>query len=98
MAVKTDGTLWAWGDNSYGQLGDGTTTHRLSPVQVGSGFASVAAGYYHTVAVKTDGTLWAWGYNDYGQLGDGTTTYRLSPVQVGSGFASVAAGTTTRWR
>jgi len=92
LGITTDGTLWAWGLNSYGQLGDGTTTNRLSPVQVGSGFAQVAAGYLHTVALKADGTLWAWGYNGFGQLGDGTTTQRLSPVQVGSGFAQVAAG------
>jgi hypothetical protein len=93
MAVKTDGTLWAWGNNGYGQLGDGTFNYySASPVQVGNGFASVAAGPYHTVAVKTDGTLWAWGYNGNGQLGDGTTTQQSSPVQVGNGFASVAAG------
>jgi hypothetical protein len=92
VGIRPDGTLWAWGDNGIGQLGDGTTTSRSAPVQVGSGFASVAAGPYHTVAVKTDGTLWAWGYNGNGQLGDGTTTQRVAPVQVGSGFASVAAG------
>src|SRR6266542_3440000 len=63
VAVKTDGTLWAWGSNLYGQLGDGTTTDRYSPVQIGSGFASVAAGWDFTVAVKADGTLWAWGVN-----------------------------------
>ena len=85
VAVKTDGTLWAWGSTT-GQLGDGTTTDRSSPVQVGTAtnWASVAAGNDHTVAVKTDGTLWAWGDNDSGQLGDGTTTNRSSPVQVGT--------------
>ena len=96
LALKTDGTLWTWGYNSKGQLGDGTTTNRHSPVQVGSGtdWAALAAGQYHTVALKTDGTLWAWGYNNARQLGDGTTTDRHSPVQIGSetDWAAVAAG------
>jgi YD repeat-containing protein len=94
VAVKTDGTLWAWGYNGFGELGDGTTTQRVTPVQVGTDtrWASVAAGQWHTVAVKTDGTLWAWGNNSYGQLGDGTTTQRHAPVQVGidTNWASVA--------
>jgi alpha-tubulin suppressor-like RCC1 family protein len=88
LALKPDGTLWAWGS---GAIGDGST-QRLSPVQVGSGFASVSTGGSHTVAVKTDGTLWAWGTNGYGEVGDGTTAERLSPVQVGRGYASVGAG------
>ena len=59
--MKGDGTLWGWGDNQYGQLGDGTTTQRLSPVQVGtaSNWATVGGGQYHTLALKSDGTLWA---------------------------------------
>ncbi len=84
VAVKTDGTLWAWGWNVYGQLGNGTTTDEHSPVQIGSGFASVAAGYYHTAAVKTDGTLWAWGLNGNGQLGNGTTTEQWFRVWLSS--------------
>ena len=92
LYVKTDGTLWAMGNNDYGQLGDGTTTQRNTPVQVATGVASVSAGYAHTLYVKTDGTLWAMGYNFRGRLGDGTTTQRNTPVQVATGVASVAAG------
>jgi hypothetical protein len=71
LAIKKDGSLWAWGDNRKGQLGDGTLTTRSSPVLVGTGFVSVAAGKTHSLAVKADGTLWAWGANDMGQLGSG---------------------------
>jgi len=92
LALGDDGTLWAWGNNDAGQLGDGTNTNRPSPVRVGSGYSAMAAGTYHTVAIKSDGTLWAWGRNDDGQLGDGTTTQRLSPVQIGSGYAAIALG------
>ncbi|OGA38117.1 MAG: hypothetical protein A3G26_01175, partial [Betaproteobacteria bacterium RIFCSPLOWO2_12_FULL_65_110] len=91
VALKTDGTLWAWGENYWGQLGDGTTTRRPTPVQIGSGYSAAAAGNGHTLALKTDGTLWAWGWNGSGQLGDGTTTQHLTPVQIGSGYSAVAA-------
>jgi hypothetical protein len=83
--LKSDGTLWGWGDNRGGQLGDGTTTERHSPVQIGSDntWTAVSAGSYHTVALKSDGSVWAWGDNfDYGALGDGTFTNRLSPVPI----------------
>ncbi len=84
VALKSDGTVWAWGDNRKGQLGDGTTTNRATPVQVHglNGVTAVAAGYWHSVALKGDGTVWAWGLNDAGQLGDGTAIDRISPVQV----------------
>ena len=84
LAVSTDGTVWAWGDNTYGQLGDGTTTDRSTPVQV-PGMADVvaiASGPVHTIALRRDGTVWAWGRNDEGQLCDGTTTDRSTPLQV----------------
>jgi alpha-tubulin suppressor-like RCC1 family protein len=96
-AAKTDGTLWCWGRNANGQLGDGTTTDRLTPVQVTtlSNVAEVTLGIAHTCARKVDGSLWCWGYNAYGALGDGTTTQRTLPVQVtalGTSVAQISAG------
>jgi hypothetical protein len=86
LAIKTDGTLWAWGINNNGQLGLGDTNQRTSPVQVGvdTTWQSVSAGSGHTLAIKTDGTLWAWGYNNYGQLGTATVTNisLTSPLKV----------------
>jgi hypothetical protein len=86
MALKTDGTLWAWGGNQYGQLGLGDTIDRSSPVQVSSltDWKQISLGQTHAIAIKTDGTLWAWGGNQYGQLGNGNTTLYSSPIQVGS--------------
>lgn len=88
IAIKTDGTLWSWGRNDRGQIGDGTTTNRSSPVQIGAltNWLSIAGGGYggHSYAVKTDGTLWAWGRNGAGALGIGNTTDYSSPKQVGS--------------
>ena len=96
VAVKTDGTLWAWGANNSSQIGDGTYTNRLAPTQLGTAtnWRTIAAGDLHTVALKTDGSLWAWGINGYGQLGDGTTTDRNTPVQIGSAtnWSAVFAG------
>jgi rubredoxin len=82
-AIKTDGTLWAWGRQIYGSLGDGTIGHKSSPVQIaGNTWKQVFSGRWYAAAIKTDGTLWGWGYNGYGQVGDGTTTDRSSPVQI----------------
>ncbi|NOK13758.1 MopE-related protein [Corallococcus exercitus] len=95
LALKQDGTVWAWGNNSYGQVGDGTKTLRYSPVRVPglTGVTAIVAGGYYSLAMKQDGTVWAWGHNANGQLGDGTTTERLGPVRV-PGLANVAALTT----
>ncbi|CAK0780287.1 exported hypothetical protein [Gammaproteobacteria bacterium] len=84
LALKTDGTVWAWGDNWYGQLGDGTTTNSSFPVPVKNlaNVAAISAGFSHSVALKTDGTVWAWGANWFGHLGDGTTTDSAIPIQV----------------
>jgi len=82
LTVAADGSLWAWGANERGQLGDGTTTDRLEPTPVLTGVAVVAASGWHSLALKTDGSLWAWGRNLHRQLGDGTSTGRRSPVRV----------------
>jgi alpha-tubulin suppressor-like RCC1 family protein len=96
LALRSDGTVWAWGYNGYGQLGDGTTIQRTTPVQtiLLTNVVAIAAGQHFSLALKSDGTVWAWGYNGYGQLGDGTTTNRLTPVQVTAltGVAQIAAG------
>ena len=83
-ARKLDGSLWCWGNNAYGQLGDGTKTFQPAPVRVmvGTSFIEVSAGGYHTCARAGDGTMWCWGENNVGMLGDGTTTNRSTPVQV----------------
>ena len=85
-AIKTDGTLWLWGSNDQGQLGQNNVVYVSSPVQVGAltTWASLTCGQAITMAVKTDGTLWAWGRNGGGSLGINNTIPRSSPVQVGS--------------
>ena len=73
-ALKSDGTVWSWGDNAYENLGDGTDTDRFTPVQVFglTDVVRIAAGTYCAFAIKSDGTVWAWGGNDYGKLGNGS--------------------------
>ena len=97
MALRNDGVGFAWGLNADGQLGDGTTTNRTSPVQTStlSSVAVIAAGRTHTLAAKTDGSAWSWGNNGSGKLGDGTSTSRTAPVQVSglSGVIALAGGT-----
>jgi alpha-tubulin suppressor-like RCC1 family protein len=79
-----DETMKCWGDNSNGQLGDGTTTQRNAPTAVSAqfGFFSIATGYRHSCAQIWDGSLQCWGLNANGQLGDGTVTQRLKPTAV----------------
>ncbi len=81
---RADGSVWAFGQNSYGQIGDGTSTQRKRPTRVVGGVASIGTGRLHTLVVKTNGTIWAWGANSFGQLGDGSTQDRHAPVRVGS--------------
>ena len=98
IALKADGSVWAWGSNITGQIGDGTAVEKSSPVQVlppGSGVIKVAAGRLYSLALKADGSVWAWGQNAWGQIGDGTNTNRFAPVQVlppGSGVINIVAG------
>ena len=99
MAIKDNGTLWAWGHNYSGQLGDGTTDNKSSPIQVGSdtNWSSISCGDYHIAAIKTDGTLWIWGSNYNYQLGtnNGYNAWESSPVQTsigGNDWVSVSCG------
>ncbi len=78
-ALRTDGTLWTWGDNLYGQLGDGTYTSRPTPAQVMEGVTTVAAGVGATAAIRTDSTLWTWGITSFGQLGTAPRTAAPPP-------------------
>jgi alpha-tubulin suppressor-like RCC1 family protein len=98
LALDADGTLWAWGHNAVGQLGDGTTRNRSQPVKaVGLGkVKAVEAGPGHSLALAEDGTVWAWGANDYGQLGQDPygTMSNPTPTQVPglTGVVAVATG------
>ena len=81
-AVKADGSLWMWGDNYYGQLGNGTTTDRFTPVKILDNAKEVNLGNEHSAAIKEDGSLWMWGDNNHGQLGDGTRTDSSTPIKI----------------
>lgn len=96
-AIRATGTLWCWGLNDYGQLGNGTRVDAATPVRVGSSrdWTGVTTSYAHTCATRDGGTLWCWGLNASGDLGDGTRHDRLRPVQVGTSteWSTVVAGT-----
>jgi len=96
LVVLNNGTVKAWGNNQFGQIGDGTTTDRHTPVEVTSltNIAAVASGGYHSLALANDGKVWAWGKNDQGQLGDGTLSENHTPKQVVglTNIISIAAG------
>ena len=104
VAIRTDGTLWAWGYNLNGQLGDGTQVDKLVPTQIGvaKDWYMVAAGQAHVVALKASTvagtasyTLYAWGSNYKGQLGDGTVVDKLIPTKIGTAnWLTIAAGQT----
>jgi alpha-tubulin suppressor-like RCC1 family protein len=97
LAIRTDGTLWAWGLNSNGQLGKNDVTHRSSPVQevlAATTWKTIIAGDYHSASIRTDGTLWLWGRNSQGQLSKSDVVHRSSPVQeqTGGTWIAVACG------
>ena len=97
LFLKSDGTVWACGKNNFGQLGDGTTTDKSTPVQISSlsGIIAISAGSSYSLFLKNDSTVWACGYNASGQLGDGTTIDKSAPIQVSSLIApciAIAAG------
>jgi alpha-tubulin suppressor-like RCC1 family protein len=98
LAIKSDGTLWAWGGNHKGQLGTGNTEKSSKPLQIGTDtkWKAVSAGGNFSLGLKSDGTIWAWGQNYYGELGIGTNDDSLTPIQVGTDtdWKTIAAGRT----
>src|SRR5439155_19708267 len=83
LALKSAGTVWAWGANSAAKLGNGSFTGSNTPVQTSgiNGVTAIAGGQLHSLALKSDGTVWAWGYNLDGELGNGTYTDSNTPVE-----------------
>ncbi len=92
FAIKADNTLWAWGNNTYGQLGNGSTQDCPEPVKIMEDVISVSAGAGHTIAVKADHTLWVWGANNCGQLGNGNTASSQIPLQIMDNVSVACAG------
>ena len=100
LAINTDGELYAWGRNNYGQLGDGTYIDKTSPTKIvaATNWNIIAAGHYHSIAINEDGELYTWGYNGHGHLGDGTYTNRNIPTKIGTAtnWVSVVTGGTDK--
>lgn len=108
LAVKEDGTVWAWGKNDYSQLGEGTSADWTVPLPVLAGESNVEIGNYfhdavtvtgggsHSLILKSDGTVWAWGRNEFGQLADGTATNRAAPAQTLFDLNLPVSGETSR--
>ncbi len=96
VVLKSDGSVWSWGENRSGQLGNGTSVSSVHPVQVSlaQNIIAISVGGYHALALTDDGTVWAWGNNREGQVGDGTTVNALTPVMVDglSNVISIATG------
>ncbi|MCL2199486.1 MAG: hypothetical protein FWB80_11230 [Defluviitaleaceae bacterium] len=91
FVIKSDNSLWAWGRNHVGQLGDGTTTDRHTPVWIMDDVIAVSSGGFHTAVIRSDGSLWIWGSNSHGVIGDGTTENRHSPVKIMDDVVAVSA-------
>ncbi len=96
IAIHQNGTLWAWGTNSVGSVGDGTNIDRNIPTQISSAtnWKAISSGHGHSVALKEDGTIWSWGNSVHGALGLGSTTQILVPTQIGteSNYVGISAG------
>jgi alpha-tubulin suppressor-like RCC1 family protein len=96
IGIRTNRTLWAWGQNNYGQLGDNSTTIRYSPRKIGidSDWVALSAGDYHSLGIRTNGSIWAWGANWHGQLGLGNSIEKHIPTQIGSAtdWSDITAG------
>ena len=89
--IKEDGSLWTWGSNEFGQLGDGTTEDKLTPVKVMDDVVSVFTRYIDTMAIKNDNSLWAWGDSNNGMIGAGATKNSNTPVKIMDDVVSISA-------
>ncbi|MEJ2552657.1 MAG: hypothetical protein P8079_01250 [Gammaproteobacteria bacterium] len=102
LAIRSDGTLWAWGNNTWSDLGDGTSVHKHVPTQIGDAtFSAISASkydifgnffYYSSLALKSDHSVWSWGDNTFGQLGNGSLSTGTVPQQIDKGFKAIAMG------
>ena len=98
LALKSDGTVWAWGTNQFGQLGNGSITPSATPVQALSGAMAVSAGTMFSLALKSDGTVWAWGNNQMGELGNGSREYPACGIPAAGCYHPTATQNTEFFR